>query len=244
MLSKNEQQQLETLCKQNPTLKELINKINQEHQFQLSQISHEVRNPVTLINSFLQLFAASNPEAATGPYWSEIVDNMQYLRTLLSELTKYNNSRTLQRQNGNLLMLLQSILESITPSMREARINVRILKKTPIPSFDFDAVKLKQVFLNLIRNAQEAMPDGGRLTISLWTQKDTVTIQFQDTGCGIPLEHIPTLFDSFVTHKKDGTGLGLSIAKNVIEAHGGTIQVQSRIGHGTSFSINLPVFFL
>lgn len=244
MLMKNEQQQLEQLCQQNPELECLIKKMEQEHQFQISQISHEIRNPVTLINSFLQLFAASNPEAATGPYWTEIVENMQFLRILLSELSKYNNAKTLQRQKGNLLTLIQSVLESNAPAMREAKIQVQVYKKTPIPSFNFDAVKLRQVFLNLIRNAQESMPNGGRLSVSLWMQKDMVTIQFQDTGCGIPVEHIPTLFDSFVTHKKDGTGLGLAIAKNVIEAHGGTIQVESEAGQGTTFLLNLPLFFL
>lgn len=244
MLTINEKQRLKEICRQNPDLETILKKIEQNHQFKLSQISHEIRNPVTLINSFLQLFAASNPKVTTGPYWSEIIENMQYLRSLLTELSNYNNSRTLHRKKGNLHKLVQSILETATPAMTESHITVRLIKETPIPSFDFDAVKLKQVFLNLIRNAQEAMPSGGLLTISLRTEANLIILKFQDNGCGIPIEHLPTLFDSFVTHKKDGTGLGLAIAKDVIEAHGGSIGAQSKTGYGACFTIELPVFFL
>lgn len=244
MLTKSEQLELDQLCVHYPSLKDILNKVEQEHQFQISQISHEIRNPVTLINSFLQLFAASNPEVTTRPYWNEITENMQYLRTLLTELSSFNNSKALYRKPGNLYKLLESIVMSATPSLQEAGIQIRLIKETPIPSFDFDGIKLRQVFLNLIRNAQEAMLSGGNIHITIRVDNNTVTVQIQDTGSGIPIEYMPTLFDSFITHKKDGSGLGLAIAKNVVEAHGGSIHAHSELNQGCIFTILLPIFFL
>jgi len=244
MLIKHEQLQLEQLCTEYPALKAHLEHLEQAHQFQLSQISHEIRNPVTLINSFLQLFAASNPEVTTQPYWNEITENMQYLRALLTELSSYNNSKTLHRKTANLYKLLESIVKSATPALLESDIQLHLIKQTPIPSFDIDELKLRQVFLNLIRNAQEAMPQGGSITITIKSEDNTVLIKVEDTGCGIPVEYMPTLFQSFVTHKKDGTGLGLAIVQNVITAHNGSIEAQSHPGQGTAFIVRLPVFFL
>lgn len=244
MLTKSEQLKLDQMCTHFPALKDIFNKVEQEHQFQISQISHEIRNPVTLINSFLQLFAASNPEVTTRPYWNEITENMQYLRTLLTELSSYNNSKALYRKPGNIYKLLESIVISATPSLQESGIQIQLIKETPIPSFDLDSIKLRQVFLNLIRNAHEAMPCGGSIRITIRLEENTVVIQIQDTGCGIPIEHMPTLFDSFVTHKKDGSGLGLAIAKNVVESHGGSIDASSEADQGCIFTVRLPVFFL
>lgn len=244
MLVKHEQQQLEQLCEEYPALKAHLEHLELAHQFQLSQISHEIRNPVTLINSFLQLFAASNPEVTTHPYWNEITENMQYLRALLAELSSYNNSKVLHRKTASLYKLMESIVTSATPALLESDIQLHLIKQTPIPSFDIDEVKLRQVFLNLIRNAQEAMPQGGMITITIKSEDNAVLIQVEDTGCGIPIEYMPTLFQSFVTHKKDGTGLGLAIAQNVINAHNGSIEAQSQPGQGTVFIVRLPVFFL
>jgi len=244
MLLKDEQLQLEQLCTKYPPLNTYLEQLEQAHQFQLSQISHEIRNPVTLINSFLQLFAAANPKVTTQPYWGEIMENMQYLRALLTELSSYNNSKALHKKAGNLYKLLESIVASATPALLESDIQLHLLKQTPIPSFDIDEVKLRQVFLNLIRNAQEAMPQGGVITITIKSADDIITIQVEDTGRGIPVEYMPTLFESFITHKKDGTGLGLAIAQNVIAAHGGSIEAKSQLGQGSVFTVRLPVFFL
>jgi len=244
MLLESERLQLEQLCTKYPPLNTYLEQLEQAHQFQLSQISHEIRNPVTLINSFLQLFAAANPKVTTQPYWGEIMENMQYLRALLTELSSYNNSKALHKKSGNLYKLLESIVASATPALLESDIQLHLIKQTPIPSFDIDEVKLRQVFLNLIRNAQEAMPQGGMITITIKSEDDIITIQVEDTGCGIPVEYMPTLFESFITHKKDGTGLGLAIAQNVIAAHGGSIEAKSQLGQGSVFTVRLPVFFL
>ena len=85
------------------------------------------------------------------------------------------------------------------------------------------------------------MPDGGTILISVSCDGDNVILQVQDTGCGIPEEYLPTLFDLFVTHKKNGTGLGLAICREIVSAHRGTISVESAPGQGTTFTVSLPV---
>jgi signal transduction histidine kinase len=103
--------------------------------------------------------------------------------------------------------------------------------------------QLRQVFANLIKNAYDAMPDGGTLEIRTATFDDTVQIQFTDTGCGIPEGIIDEIFEPFVTTKEigKGIGLGLSICKRIIERYHGTIRVQSEVGRGTTFTVELPL---
>ena len=101
------------------------------------------------------------------------------------------------------------------------------------------------IFVNLMDNAADAMPDGGTLTIQADPSPDhrSVVVQVEDTGCGIPPEHIKQLFSPFFTTKPvgQGTGLGLSIAYGVVKMHHGTIQVKSQVGKGTTFTVTLPV---
>ena len=102
-------------------------------------------------------------------------------------------------------------------------------------------MKLREAILNIVRNASEAIDEKGIISIGAQKQQGQLLLTITDNGCGIPEEYLPTLFDPFVTHKKEGTGLGLPIAKQVIEAHGGSICVSSRLGQGSSFQISLPL---
>jgi two-component system NtrC family sensor kinase len=110
-----------------------------------------------------------------------------------------------------------------------------------LPFVEADADELKQVFLNLILNAVEAMPEEGVLTIASFKGgDDQVGIAFEDTGVGIPSENLPYLFEPFFSTKEEGTGLGLSISYMLIERHGGKITVTSQVHHGTTFTVWLP----
>ena len=109
---------------------------------------------------------------------------------------------------------------------------------------DVDYQRMLRVFSNLVRNARQAMKktDGGRLVLRVQRTAQGVAFEVADTGCGIPKHILPRVFEPFVTHgKSHGTGLGLAIAKAIVDAHGGTIQVRSTEGAGTTFAINMPV---
>ena len=106
--------------------------------------------------------------------------------------------------------------------------------------FALDKTQFRQLFLNLIRNAAEAMPSGGIIKIFLSFDGAFLTIRVQDNGCGIPAEYLPTLFDLFVTYKKNGTGLGLAICQEIVASHNGTISVSSVPGEGSTFTVVFP----
>jgi two-component system sensor histidine kinase HydH len=112
-----------------------------------------------------------------------------------------------------------------------------------VEELNLDPDRISQVLLNLYLNAIESMPAGGllRVTLSSRTENKALEIEVSDTGCGISREDLSRIFDPYFTTKSSGTGLGLAIAHNIIEALGGQINVQSRMGQGTTFRITLPI---
>ena len=241
MLKVRESETIEEICRENPDIRRFLSELEDNHKFTISKISHEIRNPVTLINSFLQLLEVRYPELSGDDYWKKVMDNMQFLRSLLDELSSYNNSNRVVRSEANIYAILSEIVGSARPTLEQDQITIQLIKKTALPTLPLDTVKMQQTFYNFIRNAHEAIGTHGAITISLETDGSDITIQISDTVKGIPAEHMSELFKPFVTYKKDGTGLGLSIAKGVIEAHNGTIQVDSTEGEGTTISVILPI---
>lgn len=219
---------------------EKILKMQQEQQYTLSKISHEIRNPVTLINSFLQLMAEKHPEITDYEYWDDIMENMEYLKTLLQDLSSYNNARRLSRQTVYMDIFLEKIAVSVRPVLQYLNIQFECRLRQPLPVLSIDEIKLKQAILNLIRNAEEAIHSPGKICLTAQTEGAFLCISVSDNGPGIPPEYLDTLFDPFVTHKSGGTGLGLSIVKNIAEAHGGSISVTSS-DSGSAFTLRLPI---
>lgn len=194
--------------------------LSEECHAMISRISHEVRNPVAVIHSFHQLLLLAHPELSNDLYFQKIQENMAFLNSLLDELSCYNHSYRAVRAYVNPYLLLQNLCADTGVLLEKQQVSID--------------------FLNLIRNAAEAMPSGGTIKISLCFDGDFLTIRVQDTGCGIPAEDLPTLFDLFVTHKKNGTGLGLAICKEIVTAHDGTISVSSVPGEGSTFTVVFP----
>lgn len=218
-----------------------IEKIEQDCQFRISQISHEIRNPVTLINSYLHLLAKDHPEVTGFQYWEEVSSNMEFLIALLNEISSYNRSTTANKEATNLYWFLQDFVKDISLELEKQNIQIILKKESALPRLDIDPVKFKEVLYNLVRNSAEAIDHDGEITIRIYFEDLSIVIDVSDNGPGIPEEYLPTLFDPFVTHKKEGTGLGLAITKNIIDAHNGTIQVSSHVGKGTSFILRLPI---
>lgn len=241
MLTEKEKLRFAELCSENTELHELYEKFVNSQRYAVSRIAHEIRNPVTLINSFMQLYEQEHSEAASSANWIHAVENMKALRELLADLSAYNNAHTLHLEMVNLYRLLLSMTSDVSCGLCPSSISLILKKDSAIPSILEDASKMRQVFLNLIRNAVEAMPDGGTLTISIESDGDSITIHFTDTGCGIEPDQLSSIFDPFVTHKRNGTGLGLAVSKEIISAHHGSITVESVPGKGTDFTIRLPV---
>lgn len=206
-----------------------------------SRFSHELRNPLALVVSELQLLASRHPEVSDYNEWETIQDNLQYMQELLNEFSDYNNAGKLQRHPTDLEGYLKDVSAAVRPSMEYLDILFTLQVEPDLPRISIDRIKLRQVLLNLLRNAQDALPEtGGQIKIHAFLTKDhQVCISVADNGCGISSEQLPEIFQPFVTFKKNGSGLGLAIAKQIIEAHQGKLTVESESGKGTSFHILL-----
>lgn len=222
--------------------KKVLNKQQQEFQFILSRFSHEIRNPVSLLNSELQMIAASHPEVTAYTYWGDVLDNLEYMKELLNTLSDYSNAGTLSLQSTQMEEYLNKVLSGIQPVLEYLSISLETDISPELPCLLVDTVKLRQALLNLLRNAAEAISGpNGKIIFQAVLQNQQVKISVQDNGCGIEPDNLEKIFLPFVTTKSNGTGLGLALTKQIILAHGGQISVQSIPGKGTHFQILLNV---
>ncbi|QPJ61060.1 MAG: PAS domain-containing protein [Candidatus Nitronauta litoralis] len=215
-------------------------------------IAHEIRNPmggIELFASLLKKDLAEDPEK--GKLADHIVSGIRNLDRIISSLLLFAKSPEPSQRKCNLNTLLEDILAE--PEMQTIPDNIKIQKhyhpKAALGTGDGEL--LQQVFVNFLRNAVQAMPEGG--TLSLTTEESEspesdsyhrrfVAVTIQDTGTGIPPAERNKIFNPFFTTKDHGTGLGLAIAHNIIKAHQGTIDVESEEGRGTAFIVKIPIW--
>ena len=216
------------------------NELKEEFQLTISRFSHEIRNPVSLIGTELQMIASANPEVTACEYWDDVMENLSYVRELLDELSIYNQADRLRLTAVPLTEYLQGILSCVRPTLEYLGISLLCEIDEDLPFLSIDRVKLRQAVLNLIRNAQESISHShGKIVFRAQKQKSGICISVQDNGCGMTPEQTSQIFTPFTTFKEQGTGLGLSVTRQIIEAHGGTIWVSSSPGHGSVFKIFL-----
>ncbi len=209
-------------------------------------VAHEINNPLggILLYSQILLEQMQSDQAAT-----EILEKIIKQATRCKDIVRGLLDFARQAEPSIELHNVNTIAEETLGLLQNQSLfhNIRILKTLDprIPSIPMDASQIQQVFMNIILNAAEAMEGNGDLTIRtrLTEDHDFVEIEFTDTGCGIPKENLDKIFEPFFTTKSagKGTGLGLAICYGVVHRHGGTIEVTSEEGKGTTFHIKLPV---
>lgn len=231
------------LMEENKDAKQIISQLLENHQLTVSTIAHEIRNPLTLVSSALQIIQIQHPEVKEFSHWKQTMDDIDFMRQLLEELSTFNNGNTLRYSVFSIEHLLKNIAISFAISLDEEESEIEFSSSVPenLGKFTGDKVKLEEVLLNLLKNAKEAISDKGSIQLSAGRKKDILSIQIKDDGCGIPAERLESIFEPFKTYKQGGTGLGLSLSKRIIEAHGGSISVTSREGRGTAFTVKLPI---
>lgn len=235
----NDSKELLELTKDDPKLQTLIQRLMDSQHNTLSKISHELRNPLALVSSSLQLLESTHPEVTSFKYWNSIHSDLEYMNQLLTELSAYNNSVRLHKESFSSLEFLQKICLSFAASCVDTDIEFTSKLAPDLPLFTGDPVKLKEMLLNLLKNAKDATPHG-HIYLDAQVSEQMWSISITDDGCPIPSEHLEDIFDAFVTYKTNGTGLGLSIAKQVAEAHNGSISVISN-DCLTTFTVKLPI---
>ncbi|XCP85445.1 ATP-binding protein [Roseburia hominis] len=232
---------LQKIMEESPDNQKLIQKLLDYQQYTISKISHEIRNPLALVYSTLQLIESQHPEVQTFKHWNEMREDIEFLTSLLQELSTYNNGERIRPTTFSSYDFLARICLSFAASCTDTEIEFTSRLSPTLPDIAGDKIKLQEVFLNLLQNAKDAVNSSGTIRLEASADSSTLKITVTDNGCGIPPEHLTDIFSPFVTHKSGGTGLGLAISQRVITAHNGTISVDSTPGTGTTFTILLPV---
>ena len=232
MYTKEEELKLQELIKSNEEFSYFINKSKENSNLLISQFSHELRNPLTLIKSTVQLIESMHPEARDFKYWTQLNEDINELEVLLTDLSLYNNSEKISIERQDFLLLLNSVLSTFYPQAEQRGIHLSLtISDTDKPyftQFPHDRIKMKQVLINLIRNAFDAANEGNYINVECKAYSPThITIAIHNN-------------EPLVTYKTGGTGLGLAIASRIINAHKGTINVSST-EEKTSFIITLPL---
>ncbi len=205
-------------------------------------ISHEIRNPLGIIRSSAELLkkkiAKVDPQ---NTFPDIIVEEASRLNRIVTDFINYAKPRD---PNLALCRVEEIIDKNITFLEAQNKQQGYVIKKNiqdALPEILADSAMVYQSFLNILINAMQSMPDGGRILVEISSNDHRVTVHFDDEGQGIPPENLNKIWDPFFTTKEQGTGLGLGIVKNIIESHGGSIQIVNRPVRGTRVTIELPL---
>jgi len=210
-----------------------------------SQIAHELNNPLYGIMNTLELLKTEiSPESKRRKVLEMALSETFRLSDLLRKMLSFSKPDQEEKQAVDLNTVLDEILILHEKQLQENDIKIKTFFAEALPQISASKNQLRQVFLNLVANARDAMPSGGTLSVKTAADKENVKIEISDSGVGIKEEHIKKIFDSFFTTKDTvkGVGLGLSVCYGFIKDHGGDIEVKSKENEGTTFSITFPVY--
>ncbi len=219
----------------------------------VASIAHEINNPLQAVQGCLTLAEeelASEQRPEKLKRYMKIADGeVDRISTIVSRTRDFYRPAREGTQSIDIHNVLESVLELANKQLQHSNIQVKRQWAKDVPTVRANADQLRQVFLNMVINAIDAMPEGGTLSIETGTEEKSlgdrapetaICIRFNDTGVGIAAENLPRLFEPFYTTKEHGSGLGLSISYGIIQNHGGRIQVESQVGLGTTFTIWVP----
>jgi PAS domain S-box-containing protein len=204
-----------------------------------SMVGHDIRNPLTAISGatyFLKNKLGLGTDERSREMLDLIEENIEESNKIVSDLLEYSRDIQLDKSATDLTNLVKASLSSIDISE-----NVMVVNDVGNEYLEIDGQYIKRVFVNIIRNAVDAMPEGGTLTITSERSIRGLEVCFKDTGIGIPEEIIDDIWKPLFTTKPRGMGFGLAICKRIMECHGGEVTVESQVGEGTSFIVVFPI---
>jgi PAS domain S-box-containing protein len=214
-----------------------------------AMVGHDLRNPLQVMANILHLADKSLAALSTEDkkfvekqgieeLMATVGEQLQYMNKIVNDLQDYARPIEPDLVETNLHQLIQDTLSTMTHP-RDVRVS--IIKEDNFPPLFVDPTLMKRVFSNLITNALQAMPDGGQLTIRLSKQEKRALVSIQDTGVGITPRNRHKIFQPLFTSKARGQGFGLPVCKRLVEAHDGSIHVESRVGQGSTFTVEIPI---
>jgi C4-dicarboxylate-specific signal transduction histidine kinase len=208
-----------------------------------ARVAHEVNNPLAIIKTTVRIIRnQSGGGSQAAGNLQMIEEEISRIARIIEELREFSRP-TLVSERVQVNKIIQDLERLLTQSLREKGITLTVLLDPGLPLVQISSDQLKQVILNMVRNAEDAMPQGGELLIKTARRGPWVEYCLTDTGCGIAEEHQRHIFDPFFTTKRHGRGmgLGLSVSYGIINAANGRMSVESEIGKGSKFCVSLPV---
>ncbi|MEH7463409.1 ATP-binding protein [Bacillus thuringiensis] len=203
-------------------------------------VAHEVRNPLTVIKGFIQLLQMQMK--GDIEYFSLMLSEIERIESIIHEFLSIAKPEITSFEKKNLCFILENVVSLINTKAIMTNIHITFQPDPDVLYIDCSEKQLKQVFINVLQNSIEAMPNGGEIIITARKTSDTeVMICISDEGIGIPEERIVKLGEPFYSTKEKGTGIGLMISYKIIERHQGRIHIKSNVGVGTSVKIYLPI---
>jgi signal transduction histidine kinase len=210
-------------------------------------IAHEIRNPLVAIKTFTQLLPDRlEDEEFRRHFLSVASGEVDRISSLVNELLDFARTSDPKLEMEDVNNILDGMILLISTESKKKHIEIVKEYGQDMPLINIDKEQIKQVFLNILLNAIEATSENGKIAVKTRSfvkpgGEPYVQIEFTDTGCGIPAEHLEDIFNPFFTTKNTGSGLGLSISHQIIQDHKGYIDVESELNKGSSFYINLPL---
>ncbi|TLD69728.1 PAS domain S-box protein [Phragmitibacter flavus] len=210
-------------------------------------VAHELGNPLNSLTIHLQLLSRRlrKLDKKSSGNLEELLEvaqgEIKRMDGIISQFLAAIRPTQPQLQRLHLNDLLHETLKVLKPEIKQANVRIKLDLRSDLPAMLLDGDQIKQAFYNLIRNACQAMPNGGRLTISGTFTDFEIRLSFHDQGKGITSENMGNLFQPFFTTRKSGTGLGLLIVRRIIREHGGEIEIESKVAEGTRINLYLPL---
>ncbi len=210
-------------------------------------LAHEIKNPLSVIHMNAELL--SEELADIDPRFRRrllekadiIREQCERMEGMLRDFLRYARLRDLDLTPGDLNEQMERVLRAYQAQADQANVEILEYLDPDLPSMLLHSDSLQAALMNLVKNALEAMPDGGQLVVRTYSTGEGIALDLIDTGCGMDENTAIHMFEPFYSTKSGGSGLGLPTARKIIEAHGGRIAVQSEIGHGTKFVLEFPV---
>lgn len=208
----------------------------------IGHIVHEIKNPLTIIGGFAkQLSRAPSLDEKGRQKLNIIAEEVERLESLVAEMKDFSHPPTLRLERGRIESVIDEVLTFYVDLLQDQGVSLYRQQPESLPTVSFDRQQMKQVLFNLMKNAAEAMPQGGQLTLAVRVKEPYLEIEVSDTGKGMTPEVAQNIFTPYFTTKDKGSGLGLAICKNILKAHGGDIVATTTPGRGSTFTILLPL---
>lgn len=205
-------------------------------------LAHEIRNPLGSIEGAVRILGRRElPEDTRQEFTDLAYHEVAQLKGLLTNFLEFARPQAPRMAPSDVNLLLQSVVKLASETATMANVSFRVESAAEMPPIPVDQEQIRQVLLNLVLNAVQAMPSGGQVTLRGIQDSGNVRIEVEDEGVGIPPEDLERVFDPFFTTRSNGTGLGLSIAYQIVNQHGGHIAARVNPERGMTFTVSLPV---